>query len=239
MVSKYLTQAGLKWERLDRALGRRKKAAATRLFVYRRNLGNLVRYGPGAPRYGELIRVDPAQIERVLPFGAFGKDLGAREVGNLLAAVLHSDKYFKGARPIDEDRRVRICRAHWVYNLSWEETGLYAYEQEQLEKGRGGGRYRSMEDVKKRFENLDRIFEQVKKEGRLRSAAELPGEDNHGNRETVVHVGPGGEPLWGGGGGNHRFVIAYILKVPLYVRLGCVYAGALGSLDGYRRDGSS
>ena len=220
--------------RLHYVMNKRKVKACAYLNHYYRNITNLIKYGFSAPRFYELIWLHPKKCSMLLPFNALKNLFGAKDIIEISGLVIQAQWPFEAAVPISADRRIKICMEHWVNGLSWEETGVYEYEKKLLEKEGYTGRYKNMSEVKKRYENLDLIFEQVNLEGRLKTAEELqPGQDQR-RGETFFHIGPNGEPFWGGGGANHRFAIAYILRVPLAVRVGCVHVSAIPYLDQYR-----
>ena len=136
---------------------------------------------------------------------------------------------------LDEHIHVRFALAHWRDGVPWEETGVYDYMLEQIaRRGRQDGCF-DLDDVKRRYERLDDLFETVKRERRLRTRAELdPGARNE-DGGILVHVGPGGEAAIGDGG-KHRMTIAKLAGLDhVPVRIGYIHRDAIPLLPALRR----
>jgi len=92
-----------------------------------------------------------------------------------------------------------------------------------------GGRFdgcETLEDVVRRYERLDEVFDQVRREGRLRTAAELGGSFRE-RGGVYVHIGRHSQPVFSLRG-NHRLAIARILSLSLMpAQLGVVHPEAL------------
>lgn len=102
----------------------------------------------------------------------------------------------------------RAALRHWRDGVDWESTGVVEY---QLGRIRQHGtayadRLATRDDILRRYERLDALFELVRRTG------ELPEE---ANREDgiYVHVGRDGRAIFGHRG-VHRFVITHVLQVP-------------------------
>jgi hypothetical protein len=93
----------------------------------------------------------------------------------------------------------------------------------------------TMKDIIKRYELLDNIFEEVRREGRLKTIKEINPGSFRDKGEALFHIGPDGQPLFDGeGGSNHRVAIAYILQIPMPGQIGCVHKSALNKLRSLR-----
>ena len=126
------------------------------------------------------------------------------------------------------------CWRHWVEGRSWEETSVYERMEEALKaRGKVDGCI-NMDDVTARYEELDAIFETVRKTNRI---VPCPDYDSWCFRELggiVFHVGPDGECFFGKIG-QHRLAIAIILGIPrIPAALGAVYRGSLPVLHELR-----
>lgn len=196
---------------------------------------NIIKYGFSAPKYGEIIWVNPKDCRKYLALTVF------RERYNLTrhsakARVIEHAWPVKEALIINELPLFKNCIAHWVHDVPWEQTGEYERMEKLISDSREKVSHGCMnkEDIIKRCENLDKIFEEVKKEGRLRKSEEVSSKLDWGAREMLIHIGPKGE-LYKGGEGMHRFAIAYILDAPFPAEIGCVHVSALPYLNELRQ----
>lgn len=220
--------------KLRNSLGERVLPKYRKVQALQRTLYNRVRYGPAAPRYGELILVKPGDCEKYL------SSVYMRRIFNLAlhearAMVIESDWPSEAAMPVGELALIRNCIDHWVKGVPWESTGEYERMEELIRDSKSGISHgcRNLDDIVKRYENLDAIFEQVRQEGRLRRSFEVNHAYRWGAGEIFVHVGPGGE-LFKGGEGMHRFAIALILDIPFPAHFSFVHVSAIGELDRLR-----
>ena len=118
--------------------------------------------------------------------------------------------------------------------MPWEETGVYEFMESAIKvRDIPVDSCSNIKDIYKRYENLDRIFEQVKQEGRLRTIEEVEFGYAWEEKEPVVHIGPKGECYFQPHG-VHRFAIAYILDVPFPAQIGLVHISALPYLHHFR-----
>ena len=186
-------------------------------------LSNLLRFGRGAPRPNERIWIDPAEVRYALG----GVPVRSGRVVDSWPPV--------ELVPFDEHVHVRFAHAHWREGLSWEETGAYEYMLEQIRRrGRQDGCF-DLDDVRRRYERLDELFETVRREGRLRTRPELDPRARDEDGGIFVHVGPTGEPAIGDSG-KHRMVIAKLLDLDVVpARIGYVHRDALPLLPAMRR----
>ena len=94
--------------------------------------------------------------------------------------------------------------------------------------------YNSMDDIYRRYKSLDNVFEEVKIEGKFKTENELnPAIFGERSEAGVIHIGPEGEPFFGGGA-HHRFAMAYVLNIPFPAKIGLVHVSAIPHLDAYR-----
>ena len=178
-------------------------------------MANVVRFGTAAPRPNERIWVEPAGVRYAL--------------GGLPVRSGYVVDRWPPADPVpfEEHVHVRFALAHWRDGLSWEETGAYDYMLEQIHRrGRQDGCH-SLEDVRRRYERLDALFETVREERRLRTRAELDPTARDEDGGILIHVGPDGEAAIGDSG-KHRMAIAKLLELDVVpARIGYVHRDAL------------
>ena len=211
--------------------------------AYYMNIYNIIKYGPFAPRYEEIIWVDPRAVTRGFSDNTLKKvfQVSSRNQfsGKVIEFCWPSEQAYEISKApnncFENDGiwiKLNSCIEHWVNGLSWEETGIYKYIEARRKMR---GKNNQLDHIVRRYKNLDRIFEQVKSEGRLRVTAEIERDNYLKGSEAIIHVGPGGEPFWGGGS-CHRFAIAYILTLPFPAQIGLVHASAIKYLNVFRKE---
>jgi hypothetical protein len=87
----------------------------------------------------------------------------------------------------------------------------------------------SLADVRRRFDELDAVFERIQTTGRLSTRAELDPTNFREVGGVLMHIGLNGEPVFSGAG-CHRFAMALLLKQPFPAQLGVVHASGLTRL---------
>ncbi len=211
-------------------------AAVRRFFRFYLNGKNRIRFGSDAPKCGELVWVVPDEEMMFLTDNKPGAVFGVPKWKGT-GRVINSDWPVEDACRIIELPKIRMCVEHWKNGVSWENTGIYERFMSEI---RESGQYRrygfsGIEEVKARYQNLDKVFEQARQDGRLRREDEITidgfrGKAGYGS----VHVGPSGTLYWSGGA-QHRLGIAYILQVPMPARLGVVHVRGISRLRDLRR----
>jgi hypothetical protein len=204
-------------------LGRIRETQAVRRARERgRWLANVIRFGKAAPRPNERIWIDPADVRYAL--------------GGLPVRSGYVVDRWPPADPVpfDEHVHVRFALAHWRDGVPWEETGAYDYMLEQIaSRGRQDGCF-DVDDVRRRYERLDALFETVRREGRLRTRSELDPDVRDEDGGILVHIGPAGEPAIGDSG-KHRMTIAKLVGLEVVpARIGYVHRDAIGLLPRLR-----
>jgi hypothetical protein len=197
-----------------------------------RDTCNRIAYGPDAPLYAERIWVNPQGCQDCLV------GLGDR----YSAKVILSGWPPTGAtsRKIDDLVKIRSCKEHWGKGTPWEETGVFGFLEKEIKRHPRScfDDCRNPEDIKRRYDKLDVVFEEVRKDGALKKQVEI---DRWAFREkdgVFVHLGPGGS-LFLGGGGCHRFAMALVLgltRIP--AKVGCVHVTAFPRLRELRAEES-
>jgi hypothetical protein len=196
---------------------------ARRVRDWSRWVGNIVRFGRRAPRPNERLWIDPGRVRYALG----GVPVrSAQVIGEWPPAKLV---------PFEEHVHVGFALAHWRDGVRWEDTGAYDYMLKQISiRGRQDGCF-DLDDVVRRYERLDDLYDTVGREGRLRTRSDLDPKARNEDGGILVHIGPGGEPAIGDSG-KHRLTIAKLhgLKtVP--ARIGYVHRDAVSLLPDLRR----
>ena len=210
-----------------------KPSKFSRLDIFYGDFKNKIRYGPAAPKFAERIWVDPKQCNRYLPHN-LTKKLFGKSKRKVSGKVIESRWPLEQAKPIFNLPKVKFCIEHWTHNIPWEDTGLYDFMENHIrEYGSMDGCY-NLKDIKKRYEYLDRVFEQVKQEGRLRTREEIKPGSYLEQDGIIIHIGPEGEPFFSRGG-NHRFAMAWVLNLIFPAQIGCVHISAIPYLKSFRK----
>lgn len=198
-----------------RAVDRFSRSAGLR----RRDVQRRRRYGREAPRYHELIWIDPRQCRLQLLEGRGGTDQ---------CDVLDGD-WDRAVEPLENNPHIRVCLEHWLGGRSWEETGAYDDMMERIASGTPvADGCRTLDDVVARYHELDEVFERVRREGLLRTRAELSAGAFRERGGVLIHIDRSGEPLYNRFNGCHRLAMALVLELPVMpAQVGIVHADAL------------
>jgi hypothetical protein len=202
----------------------RRKLAAQVPQKMLRDLGNRLRFGAGAPLSDECIFVAPRAVRFV-----YRSDPKAQAPGfqRRHSGLVRGGDWDLSRAPLPETRAERVIRAHFEGGQSWEETGVVDYHLEKIaEKGISEGA-RNRAEIMARYEDLDRVYEEAQRTGRLRPRSELPGHLRREHGGIYFHIARDGEPLRAGGG-RHRFAIARLLGLAhVPAQLGVIHPEAL------------
>lgn len=175
-----------------------------------------LRYGSDAPRFAERLWVPTATIEQQL-------NLPGRATG-----LVRGGDWDLGAVPLrDDEWEIRACRARWMEGFSWEQNDVFdRFARALTEKGKKDG-CRTLTEVRRRYERLDRLFEQASTEGVLRSQGEINPWAFREYDGILVHVDRHGCPVFGRRG-CHRFAVARLLNIEhIPVQVGVVHQRAV------------
>ncbi len=157
----------------------------------------------GRPKHWcRLIHIDPRTLE-----------IYVTRFGRAKAGTVQDGEWDLSRLVLRQHPKIVACLAHWVDGIPWRETGIIdeiASRAASLPGGFDGCRTEA--EIVTRYEELDRIFEQVQREGRLRTSYELgrsasPQRERHG---VMVHFGRTGNPIFGASG-FHRLGMALSL----------------------------
>lgn len=197
--------------RIGRLVGHLKMAAF-------RDTENLIKYRGRAPYWAEPITVPTRKVRRIT------REFKGDESSGLVVA----GGWHERATCLDEDLKFGFCLQHWSQGVSWEDAGVFEFFKERIAIQGSYDGCRSMEDVKKRYANLDAIFMQVRDSGRLKSYREVaPRATFRALGDIRIHVGPGAEPIFGGAG-VHRLAMAKIAEVDsIPARIGVIHPSAI------------
>ncbi len=197
----------------------------SRLWYLRRSVWrdarNLTRYGLQAPRWSQLIWVDP------LSCTSFTSSYNRGYTGQVVGGDWDIETL-----PLVEEPKIRACREHWVDGLSWEATGIIDVIVAEIERRGSKDGCRSLDDVVERYRRLDAMFEKVGHENRLKRRQEIDPNSFRERGGVYFHIGRDNTPVFGGGG-CHRLAMAQILELPAIPgQLGVVHEHSLATWKG-------
>jgi hypothetical protein len=204
-------------------------------YIYGVSVGikNKLKYGHDAPRFGDLIYVDPREYDSFI-------DLADPTFDNLktraCSGTVKSGNWDKQPqKKIENLIRYRACVQHWTQNISWKDTGIYDFMLEQIElKGSVDDCY-TLEDVIKRYEKLDELFKEIKLTRKFKTQKELNSLNIGENGGILFHIDRNNNPLWAAGG-VHRFSMAKILNLDsIPAQLGVVHLNAIKEWKTHKR----
>lgn len=206
------------------AFGQMRRNWASRLRAARHDRINLKNYGPQAPLFAERLWIPLDQVEHAL------KKWNSKESARVVAEW--PQERTRGVRDLPS---VKACLQHWRDGLTWEETGIFEQMLDRIREKGKVDRLRNRADIERRYAELDELYLKVKKAGRLSPRNELVPGNFREEGGILFHIGPGGEPFFGGKG-HHRLAMALALGQPVVpAQIGAVYREAIKALPELRR----
>nr|WP_036192480.1 hypothetical protein [Marinobacter lipolyticus] len=204
-----------------------------KLRAFWRDAFNTLRFGNEAPRYAERIWVKPSQCHRYIEAADLAAHFGSR-VRQMSGRVV-SEWPSTLEQSFDKHPKLTYCWSHWRDGKNWEESGAIGFMLGRIAVSPTGvtDKCRTPEDVAKRFQVLDAIWGDVSNRGSLPSRKDLEPTNFREVGGVLMHLGPGGEPIFSGAG-CHRFAMALMMDRPFPAQLGVVHVSALANLRDYR-----
>ncbi|MEA5446308.1 hypothetical protein VCB98_10800 [Gammaproteobacteria bacterium AB-CW1] len=157
----------------------------------------------------KYIHVDPVAVSHHCPYHMRVKRQGGSKLDDW-GRVREGRWDKKRRRALRTDILAEDLAVHFLEGLPWEDTALW---QRKLDKIRERGKIdgcRTEAELRARYERLDRLFEQIQADGRLRTAEERGASPSD---DLFVSIDRAGGYLFGHGG-SHRLAIAQLLGLP-------------------------
>lgn len=197
---------------------------SSRLRARRIDSANRRKYGADAPQFAEQLWIPLADLKYAVKAGSSKHS----------ARIIHSwpgDKVV----PLENLQAIRACLKHWRDGLSWEQTGIYDQMMARIREHGKVDRLQTLDDVKRRYQQLDQLYEEIRLAGALSPRQALINGNFREEGGTLIHIGPDGSPYFGYKG-HHRLAIAMAAGFPaIPAQLGVVHVDGLAALPGYRR----
>ncbi|MDA8933348.1 hypothetical protein N9H11_04195 [Candidatus Pelagibacter ubique] len=194
-----------------------------------RDFYNQLKFGSLAPKSYEGILVNPKECV----LGIHSKYIA--NISPNFSSALIVDKWpVERAVPVIDLPRINFCIRHWVKNEKWEKVGAYDRLRKKISNNEISDHDITTEkEIELRYQRLDTIFNQIKKDGKLKKQSELLKGNFREKGGVLIHIGPNGVPYFGLKG-NHRFAIAYILNLPIPAQIGLVHKSSVHRIASMR-----
>lgn len=189
------------------------------LSFYRKDLQNYIQYGSNHPRYAERIYVKPAEVQFRYSTAIFDRSNSGE---------VHDGDWEKNYRDFDSSRKYQACIKRFVHNYEWEDTGIYEYLLDLIEKKGPVDGCSNLDDIVARYKKLDQLYHKLKNSGKSFLPRKKMNRWNFREEGGVLfHIDKNNNPIFGNDG-LHRISIAKILeleKIP--AQIGVVHVDAL------------
>ncbi|MDX1636284.1 MAG: hypothetical protein R3280_16720 [Marinobacter sp.] len=196
----------------------------SRLRARRIDGANCRQYGNEAPRFAERLWVPLEQLQYAVKAGNSKQS----------ARIIHSWPADKVV-PIEGLQTIRACIQHWRDGVSWEQTGIYDQMMASIREHGKVDRMRTLDDIKQRYQHLDRLYQTVVAAGGLSPREALIKGNFREEGGTLVHIGPDGAPYFGRKG-HHRLAMALAAGFAFIpAQLGVVHVDGLAGLADLRQ----
>lgn len=179
---------------------------------------NYYKYGKKAPKYGELIFLNPDDVV---------KRISARDIEYKYHSAMVVDSWNNEKELyIAEEEKTKAIYRRYVSNCSWEESGYVDILLDDIKKGLCTD-LNNKEQIIRRCEGLDKLFEEIKRDRIIKSRKEI----NRFNYREIggieISISNNGE-LIKTHGGNHRLILAKIFNMEIIPAvIGLVHEDAL------------
>ena len=180
---------------------------------------NILRFGSNAPRNCELIWVNPNICNNAV-------NNSAAKLANMGATVKHGD-WDRDLISVNKCPNVRFSNIRWLNGIPWDQTGSTEYTMNYLKKYDTFDDISTIDDINSRHKNLDKIFSQVRQEGKLRPQYQIDKKCFRERNGILIHIDRDCKPIFGRAG-EHRFCMSRILRLPIIpAQVGIIHPEAL------------
>ena len=198
---------------------------------YLRSSLNKLKYGANAPAFAELIYVDPMQVNQ------YSFAWKQRDSGRVIGGDWDQQE---NLIEIASRLKYNACIERWKLNKTWEETGIYSFMLEFIKRrNMPVDKCSTLADIVARYEQLDKLYEDIKLTGKLKTQRELNSGCYNEEGGIFIHIGRHNQVIFGGGG-IHRLAIAKILEInSIPAQLGVLHPEALRTWKAYKQQPAS
>lgn len=211
------------------------REVARKSFIASRDLFNIARYGLASPRYAERIWIAPGQVENVVELPKvpklFRRWISRREWASGLVVghwPTHTDSLINTVQ-------VRSSEMRWIHGVPWDQTPDFRDMADGVLQGYRWAGCSTIDDVRRRFRELDVVYSCAATEQRMKTRRELGLATLREEGGVMIGIGPQGRLHLMKGCGYHRLAIARILALhAIPAQVGLVHESALGVLSTLR-----
>lgn len=188
-----------------------------KISAYNKDIINILRHGCDAPLRYERIYINPCEVKKRI----VGKEYGG-------SAYVYVDKWPKQKeKEIMIGTSYKIIKEKYEKNLTWEKSGYIEARKKMIKKGVILDGIDTESKIIERCRVWDKIYKYAKEEGRLKTQKELNSKAFRERGGIMISISDNGE-LVKTGQGNHRLLIAQLLKLPLIpAQIGIVHIKSL------------
>lgn len=181
------------------------------------------KYGACAPRPDEVIYLDPKQITGHVSTSLARKV--RRQVGLKRAVIVGGDWDLEVRKVAFRDTDLfKSCKLRFLLGVPWMDTPIYRQQYDEIKKG-VNKEFKTLEELRVRYEKLDGVFAQVQSEQALSASP---------NHLIRINIGRTGQVSWGPDG-RHRLAIALVANIAsIPARIGFVHPEGLRFLTELR-----
>ena len=191
--------------------------------IYYRDFKNKVKYGLEAPVYAERIWINPSMFTEAVFMSSRKAREESGQVLNEFPPV--------GAKIVSiyDLPKIKSSFEYWNEGQPWEKTEYFRrYKDKHQEK--------YIRTINKYINGFyDVLYEEVKKEGKLKTMKELKRRNFREEGGVLIHIGPKGK-LYHGNAGNRRLSIAILLGLDMIpAMIGYVHKDGIKYMPGLRK----
>lgn len=188
-----------------------------------RDIFNRIAYGKHAPKSDSCIYINPNEVK----FAYNSENNTAVSLSRRKSGKVLGGDWDKNIVPLWDNPKYPAVYDHFVNGKSWRETGILDYVEGKVESRGGYDGCWNKSDILQRYEDLDKLYYEIKMSGRLKTRKELGMELRGEHGGIYIHIARDGT-LIKGVGGAHRLAICQALKLTaIPVHLGVVHIEAV------------
>ena len=195
-----------------------------------RDRENRQRFGPLAPKFAELLWVDPRKIDYCLarlPAGVTPRTASALVVDFRTAGIAY--------KPFSETVQFRSCYQHWCCGVPWEETDDFINSMRKVTALRIGVSRMTKSMARKRYLALDKLYAEAKETRSFKTQKQLKPWNFREFGGIQISIDSSGTVTLVRASGMHRLSIAKILGLELIpAQIGLVDVQAVGFVESLR-----
>lgn len=196
-----------------------------------RDRKNRRNFGPAAPKFAELLWVDPRRIDYCLtrlPAGVTPRTASALVVDFETAGIAY--------KPFSETVQFRSCYQHWCGGLPWEDTEDFLNSMRKVTALRLGVSRMTKSMVRKRYLALDKLYAEAKDTRLFKTQKQLKPWNFREFGGIQVSIDAHGTLALVRASGMHRLSIAKILGLELIpAQIGLVDVRAVDHVESLRK----